>query len=68
MVKRDRINTLPARGARINIRAEKNLRDDLARLAKDDGRSLSAYVERVLAAHVETHRTESSRSAKKTGR
>jgi hypothetical protein len=66
MVKRDGIRTLPARGARINIRAEINLRDDLARLAKDDGRSLSAYVERVLAAHVETHRAGSSRSARKS--
>lgn len=68
MVKRNRIKTLPTRGARINIRAEKNLRDNLARLAKDDGRSLSAYVERVLAAHVETNRAESSRSVKKTDR
>jgi hypothetical protein len=43
--------TLDTRDARINIRAKPALRNALAELARRDGRSLSAYVERVLDEH-----------------
>lgn len=55
MAKRSRITTLPVRGARINIRVQKDLLDALAQLARSDDRSLSAYAERVLEAHVKAH-------------
>jgi predicted HicB family RNase H-like nuclease len=42
---------LDKRAARINIRATPALRDALVDLARRDGRSLSAYVERVLDDH-----------------
>lgn len=46
------IKTVPAREARINIRVQDDLREALVDLARDDRRSLSAYVERVLEDHV----------------
>jgi len=57
MAKRIHHQTLESRGARINIRARPALRAALAELARQDGRSLSAYIERVLDEHVRS-RTE----------
>jgi hypothetical protein len=68
MRKREKIQTVPVRDARINIRANNALLEALVELAAEDNRSLSGYVERVLAAHVAEHRAGSSRSGKKTGR
>jgi uncharacterized protein (DUF1778 family) len=67
MAKR-KVATLPTRDARINIRLQKDLRDALTRLAREDGRSLSAYVERALAEHADARGTGSSRSSRKSGR
>jgi uncharacterized protein (DUF1778 family) len=67
MVKRN-TTTLPTRDARINIRLQKDLRDALARLAREDGRSLSAYVERALAEHADARRATSSRAGSRTSR
>ena len=44
---------LESRNARINIRVSDDLRVALADLARSDQRSLSAYVERVLAEHAQ---------------
>jgi hypothetical protein len=52
MAKRISHRILESRDARINIRAKPALRAALAELARQDGRSLSAYVERVLDEHV----------------
>ena len=52
MAKRVHRRTLESREARINIRARLALRDALIDLAREDGRSLSAYVERILDDHV----------------
>ena len=67
MVKRN-TTTLPTRDARINIRLQKDLRDALARLAREDGRSLSAYVERALAEHADARGAGSSKAGKRMGR
>jgi predicted HicB family RNase H-like nuclease len=68
MSKREKIQTVPLRNARINIRASNDLLEALVEMAAEDNRSLSGYVERVLAAHVAAHRAGSSRSGKKTSR
>ena len=47
-----RHNRSETRDARLGIRLHANLRDALERLAEEDGRSISQYVERVLAEHV----------------
>jgi predicted HicB family RNase H-like nuclease len=66
MGKREKIQTVPMRDARINIRASNDLLDALVELAAEDRRSLSAYVEQVLTAHVDARRSGSSRSGKKS--
>lgn len=55
---------LPPRDARVNVRLNESLRRRLAALAKDDGRSLSSYIERVLADHVENHQKTDGRKGK----
>lgn len=40
------------RDARLGVRLHSDLREALERLADEDGRSISQYVERVLAEHV----------------
>lgn len=40
------------RDARLGVRLHTDLREALEHLAKEDGRSISQYVERVLAEHV----------------
>lgn len=55
MAKQVRRRTLEKRGARINFRAKEALHNDLMELARRDGRSLSAYVERVLEHHVRSN-------------
>jgi predicted HicB family RNase H-like nuclease len=64
MAKRSK-RTLEPRTARINFRATTGLHSALIELAREDGRSLSDYVERVLDEHVRSRSTR-SRSPKKT--
>lgn len=40
------------RNARLGVRLHSDLREALERLADEDGRSISQYVERILAEHV----------------
>lgn len=44
----------------VNVRLTSELRAELQRLADADGRKLSAYIERVLLAHVAIEREQSS--------
>lgn len=50
MVKRQK--SPETRDARLGIRLHAELREALEHLAEEDGRSISQYVERVLAEHV----------------
>ncbi len=50
MVKRQK--SPETRDARLGVRLHTDLREALEHLAKEDGRSISQYVERVLADHV----------------
>ena len=43
------------RPERLNLRTTTELRDNLEVLATDDGRSLSNYIEKVLADHVDSN-------------
>jgi predicted HicB family RNase H-like nuclease len=46
------LKTTQPKDTRVNLRLPKDLRDQMADLARADGRSLSAYIERVLVQHV----------------
>lgn len=61
MVKRSKKSD-ETRESRIGLRLHEDLRLALEALAEADGRSLSAYVERVLAEHVRTADRKKSRS------
>lgn len=52
MAKTIPLRTVSPREARINIRVAEDLKDRLAELAEKDGRTLSAYIERILSEHV----------------
>lgn len=53
MVKRTK-TVKTVRDSRLGIRVSEEVRKGLESLAADDGRTLSSYVERILAEHVRT--------------
>ncbi len=59
MVKRQKNSE--TRDARLGVRLHVDLREALERLAEEDGRSISQYVERVLVEHVRQKGTASGK-------